>query len=119
MITMISLLSPCKKIIIDYFIAIYFIPVTHLFCNWKFVLLHCCHSVAQSCLTLCSPMDCSMLGYLSFAIYQSLLKLTVPLNFSQIVQAILLSSVNYLFVLSIYDCLCFIMLILFFLRFHK
>ena len=40
MITMISLLSPCKKIIIDYLIAIYFIPVTHLFCNWKFVHLN-------------------------------------------------------------------------------
>ena len=32
---MVSLLSPYKKIIIDYFLAIYFIPVTHLFCNWK------------------------------------------------------------------------------------
>ena len=32
-------------------------------------------SVAQSCLTLCSPMDCSMPGFLSITNSQSLLKL--------------------------------------------
>ena len=36
----------------------------------------CCCSVTQSCPTLCGPMDCSMLGSLSFTISQSLLKLT-------------------------------------------
>ena len=30
----------------------------------------CCHSVAQSCLTLCNPMDCSTPGFLSFIISQ-------------------------------------------------
>ena len=30
-------------------------------------LIHCCCSVAQSCLTLCSPMDYSTPGFLSFA----------------------------------------------------
>ena len=33
-----------------------------------------CCSVAQLCLTLCDPMDCSMPGFLSFTISQSLLK---------------------------------------------
>ena len=35
----------------------------------------CCCSVAQSCLTLCDPMDCSMPGFLPFPNSQSLLKL--------------------------------------------
>ena len=30
--------------------------------SWKLAQICCC-SVAQSCLTLCSPMDCSMLGF--------------------------------------------------------
>ena len=34
-----------------------------------------CHSVAQSCPTLCDPMDCSTAGFLSFTISRSLLKL--------------------------------------------
>ena len=44
--------------------------------NWKWMLLvlWCC-SVAKSRPTLCGPMDCSMSGFLSFAISQSLLKL--------------------------------------------
>ena len=38
--------------------------------------LHGCHCpVARSHLTLCSPMNCSMAGFLSFTISQSLLKL--------------------------------------------
>ena len=36
----------------------------------------CCCSVAQSCPTLCDPMDCSTPGSLSFTISRSLLKLT-------------------------------------------
>ena len=36
---------------------------------------HFCCSVIQSCLILCDPMDCSMLGFPSFTISQSLLKL--------------------------------------------
>ena len=35
----------------------------------------CCSSVAQSCLTLCDPMDCSIQASLSFTISWSLLKL--------------------------------------------
>ena len=35
----------------------------------------CCCSVAQLCLTLCDPIDCSMQASLSFTITQSLLKL--------------------------------------------
>ena len=35
----------------------------------------CCCSVAQLCLSLCDPMDCSMQASLSFTITQSLLKL--------------------------------------------
>jgi hypothetical protein len=34
----------------------------------------CCYSAAQSCLTLCNPMDCSTPGFPSFTISQSLLK---------------------------------------------
>ena len=34
----------------------------------------CCHSVAQSCLTLCNPMDCSTPAPLSSTISWSLLK---------------------------------------------
>ena len=37
---------------------------------------HCCSSVTQLCLTLFDPMDCSMPGFLSFPISQSVLKLT-------------------------------------------
>jgi len=38
--------------------------------------LHCCcYSFAQSCPTLCYPMDCSTTGFLSFTISQGLLKL--------------------------------------------
>ena len=36
--------------------------------------LPCCSSVAQSCLTLCDPMDCSTPGFPSFTNSQSLLK---------------------------------------------
>ena len=35
----------------------------------------CCCSFAHSCPTLCDPMDCSTLGFLSFTISQSWLKL--------------------------------------------
>ena len=35
----------------------------------------CCCSVTQSCLTLCDPMDCSILAPLSFTVSWSLLKL--------------------------------------------
>ena len=35
----------------------------------------CCHSVNKTCSTLCHLMDCSMPGFLSFKISQSLLKL--------------------------------------------
>ena len=38
-------------------------------------LCYLCCSVAQSCPTLCDPMDCSTPGFPSFAISQSLLKL--------------------------------------------
>ena len=40
---------------------------------WKVFKGSC--SAAQSCLTLCNPMDCSTPGFLSFTISQSLLKL--------------------------------------------
>ena len=43
--------------------------------SFKSQYLLCCCSVAQSCLTLCDPMDCSTTGFLSFAISQNLLKL--------------------------------------------
>ena len=36
---------------------------------------HCCCLVAQSCLSLCDPMDCSMQAYLSITNSRSLLKL--------------------------------------------
>ena len=36
---------------------------------------YCCCSVAQLCLTLCHPMDCSTPGFLSFTISRSLLRL--------------------------------------------
>ena len=52
--------------------------VVFLLLNFRSFLyiLHCyCCSVAQSCLTLCNPMDCGMPGFLSFTISQSLLKL--------------------------------------------
>ena len=35
----------------------------------------CCFSVAKSCPPLCGPMDSSMLGFLSFTVSRSLLKL--------------------------------------------
>ena len=38
------------------------------------ITCYCC-SVAQLCLTLCNPMDCSMPSFLSFTISRSLLKL--------------------------------------------
>ena len=38
------------------------------------VICGCC-LVAQSCLTLCDPMNCSSKSFLSFTIYRSLLKL--------------------------------------------
>ena len=41
--------------------------------NW--VSHCCCCSVAQSCLTVCDPMDCSIPGFLSFIISRSLPKL--------------------------------------------
>ena len=37
--------------------------------------LNICYSVAKSCLTLCDPMDCSLLASLAFTISQSSLKL--------------------------------------------
>ena len=39
-------------------------------------MLICCCWVTKSCLTLFDPMDCSMPGFLSFPISQSVLKLT-------------------------------------------
>ena len=30
---------------------------------------YCCYSVAQSCLTLCDPMDCSMPGFSVFPVF--------------------------------------------------
>ena len=36
---------------------------------------HCCCSVAQSCLDLCHPMECSTPGFPSFTFSQSFLKL--------------------------------------------
>ena len=36
---------------------------------------YCCCSVTKSCLTLCDPMDCSILGIPAFTIFWSLLKL--------------------------------------------
>ena len=41
----------------------------------RHVPISCCCSVAQSCLTLWDPMDCSTPGSLPFTISQSLLKL--------------------------------------------
>ena len=47
--------------------------------RWAFLAhkVHCwcCCSVAQSCPTLCDPMDCSLQASLSFTISRSLLKL--------------------------------------------
>ena len=48
----------------------YCIPSTD---NSAWHIVRC--SVAQLCPTLCNPMDCSMPGFLSFTISQSLLKL--------------------------------------------
>ena len=55
-------------------------------------------SVTQSCLTLCNPMDCSMPGFLSFTISQSLLKLmyielVMPSNHLIVFRPLLLSSI--------------------------
>ena len=57
-----------------------------------------CHSVAQSCPTLCDPMDCSTAGFLSFTISRSLLKLmsiesVMPSNHLILCHPLLLSSV--------------------------
>ena len=43
-------------------------------CNLRYLIMDCC-LVAQSCLTLCDPMDCSTPGFLSITISWSLLKL--------------------------------------------
>ena len=45
---------------------------------WILPYCCCCCSVAKSCLTICDPMDCSMLAPLSFTISQSLLKFLSP-----------------------------------------
>ena len=50
----------------------YCIPSTD---NSAWHIVRCC-SVTQLCPTLCNPMNCSMPGFLSFTISQSLLKLT-------------------------------------------
>ena len=42
---------------------------------WIFTTVCCCCSVAESCRTLCDPMDCSTPGFPSFTICWSLLKL--------------------------------------------
>ena len=43
---------------------------------FKIVLLTgCCYSVAKLCPTFCNPMDCSMPGFSSFTVSQSLFKL--------------------------------------------
>ena len=57
-----------------------------------------CHSVAQSCLTLCNPMNCSTPVFLSFTISRSLLKLmsiesVMPSNHLILCRPLLLSSV--------------------------
>ena len=39
------------------------------------IRIFCCHSVAQSCLTLCNPMDCSTPGFTVLQGSRSLLKL--------------------------------------------
>ena len=54
--------------------------------------------VAQSCPTLCNPMDCSMPGFLSFTIFQSLLKpmsteLVMPSNHLILCHHLLLPSI--------------------------
>ena len=49
---------------------------SHDFYSLKIQRVNSCCSVAQSCLILCDPMDCSTAGFLSFTISQSLLKLT-------------------------------------------
>ena len=47
-----------------------------LFFFFFFNILLCC-SVTRFCLTLCDPLDCSMPGFLSFTVFQSLHKLIV------------------------------------------
>ena len=43
--------------------------------KWNTGIICCCCLVTKSCLTLCDPMDCSTLGFMSLTISQSLLKL--------------------------------------------
>ena len=45
-------------------------------CAERAMLIHCCYSVAQSCLTLCDSMEAACQASLSFTVSQSLLKLT-------------------------------------------
>ena len=52
----------------------------------------CCSSVANSCLTLCNPKDCSILGFLSFTISWSLLRV-VPCNSLILCCPLLLASI--------------------------
>ena len=49
---------------------------SHDFYSLKIQRVNSYCSVAQSCLILCDPVDCSTAGFLSFTISQSLLKLT-------------------------------------------
>ena len=53
-------------------LSVFFIMVT---CSMVFCCCYHCCSVAMSCPTLCDPVDCSMPGFLSFTISQTLLKL--------------------------------------------
>ena len=42
-----------------------------LFCNFLFAISESESEVAQSCLTLCDPMDCSLPGSLVHGIFQA------------------------------------------------
>ena len=58
----------------------------------------CYRSVVKLCSTLCDPMDCSMPGFLSFTIFQSLLKpmsieLVMPSNHLILCHPLLLASI--------------------------
>ena len=58
----------------------------------------CYCSVVKLCSTLCDPMDCSMPGFLSFTIFQSLLKpmsieLVMPSNHLILCHPLLLASI--------------------------
>ena len=49
----------------------------------RHVLLYICVLVSQSCLTLCDPMDCSLLGFSVHGIFQARILEWVAISFSR------------------------------------